>query len=340
MKSIDIEYNQKRSQHRKYGRIQECFYCGKNKKCIQSHSISQSHCLNQLSEEINKQKGVYGFDSITWNWSNWYDGNIIPGEFKLVGTNIASTFTGFCDNDDRTIFSLIDNYDFDDNSPEQCFLYCYRAFARGYHKKREDLKSCESDSKFANENPDYVTRRGYECNIGLTLDMGNFPILMNEWLDNKEFNKLHHFYFRTKVPLPMASSSFTQPSFDIMQHRINDYRIHVPFNHIFLNIIPEEKVTHILISCFESQKKSIQFVDSIKDMYNQGNKDKVGTFLTTFLIFFTENTFFKPSLINDLPYYQKRNLLLSLRNSITDNVQDYFLNNPINESLNLFGNTL
>lgn len=95
MKSIDIEYNQKRSQHRKYGRIQECFYCGKNKKCIQSHSISQSHCLNQLSEEINKQKGVYGFDSITWNWSNWYDGNIIPGEFKLVGTNIASTFTGF-----------------------------------------------------------------------------------------------------------------------------------------------------------------------------------------------------------------------------------------------------
>lgn len=58
----------------------------------------------------------------------------------------------------------------------------------------------------------------------------------------------------------MASSSFAQPSFDIMQHRINDYRIHVPLNHIFLNIIPEEEVTHILISCFESQEKSIQFV--------------------------------------------------------------------------------
>lgn len=212
------------------------------------------------------------------------------GEFKLVGTNIASTFTGFCDNDDRIIFSLIDNYDFDYNSPEQCFLYCYRTFARGYHKKREDLKSCESDSKFANDNPDYVTRRGYECNIGLTLDMGNFPVLMNEWLDNKEFNKLHHFCFRTKNPLPMASSSFAQPSFDIMQHRINDYIIHVPLNHIFLNIIPEEEVTHILISCFESQEKSIQFVDSIRDMYNQGYEDKVGTFLTTFLISFSQRT--------------------------------------------------
>lgn len=76
----------------------------------------------------------------------------------------------------------------------------------------------------------------------------------------------------------MASSSFAQPSFDIMQHRINDYRIHVPLNHIFLNIIPKKEVTHILISCFESQEKSIQFVDSISDMYNQGYKDKVGTF--------------------------------------------------------------
>lgn len=138
----------------------------------------------------------------------------------------------------------------------------------------------------------------------------------------------------------MASSSFTQPSFDIMKRRINDYRGDVPLNHIFLNIIPEEKVTHILISCFKSQDKSMQFVDSIKDVYNQGYKDKVGVFLTTFLIFFTENTFFNPSLINNLSSYQRRNLLLNLEYSIAENTQDYFIENPINGGLNLFENTL
>lgn len=282
---------------------------------------------------------MYGFDSIYWDRSHSDDGNL-PVEFKLVGINIASTFTGFCHKHDREIFRLIDDFDFDYNSPEQCFLYCYRAFARGYHKKREDLKSCKSDSKLANENPSYFARRGEGCNIGLTLDIGNFPELMNEWLDNKNHKELHHFYFKTKVPLPMASSSFTQPSFDIRKRRINDYRGNVPLNHIFLNIIPEEKVTHVLISCFKSQDKSMQFVDSIKDMYNQGHKDGVGTFLTTFLIFFTENTFLKPLLINKLTCYEKRNLLLNLRNSITDGIEDHFIDNPINGSLNLFKDTL
>ncbi len=263
---------------------------------------------------------------------------IQPKDFKLIGINTASTFTGFCHKHDREIFRLIDDFDY--NSSEQCFLYCYRAFARAYHKKREELKSCKSDSRLANENPSYFARRGEDCNIGLTLDIGNFPKLINKWLCDKNHKELHYFYFKTKVSLSMASSSFTQPSFDIMKRRINDYRGDVPLNHIFLNIIPEEKVTHILISCFKSQDKSMQFVDSIKDVYNQGYKDKVGVFLTTFLIFFTENTFFNPSLINNLSSYQRRNLLLNLEYSIAENTQDYFIENPINGSLNLFENTL
>lgn len=51
MNSTNIEYNKERSQHENYGRIKECFYCSKN-KYIQSHSISQSHCLYRLAEEI------------------------------------------------------------------------------------------------------------------------------------------------------------------------------------------------------------------------------------------------------------------------------------------------
>lgn len=69
MNSTNIEYNKEYLQRKNSGRIKECFYCSKN-KCIQSHSISQSHCLYRLAEEIEGQKGVYGFDSIIWDWSN------------------------------------------------------------------------------------------------------------------------------------------------------------------------------------------------------------------------------------------------------------------------------
>lgn len=339
MNYIDIEYNKKRSQHRNCGRIKKCFLCGKD-TCIQSHSISQSRCLHPLAEEIEGQKGVYGFDSVIWKRSDWYNGSVLPGNFKLIGTNIASTFTGFCSDDDRSIFFPIDNSNFDSNSSEQCFLYCYRAFARGYRKKQEEQKSCESKSTFASENPDYVTKNGKECHIALTLDMLDFPNLLNKWLNHKEFNGLYHFHIRTKCFLPVASASIIQPSFDIMNNKTNDYSVDTPLNHIFLNIIPEEQTTHILISCFKSQEKSLHFIDLIKEMYELGKKDELGTYLTTLLVFFTENTFFKPSLINGLVYWKKRNLLLNLRHSICYGIQDHFINNPIKGSWNLFEDML
>lgn len=336
MNYIEPEYKKMYSNFQTKGRINKCFFCGRETGIIMSHSISEKKCLSLLAEEVNGNKGVYGFKHLNWSFSNWYgvDGF---GDFEIVGLNKASTFKGFCASDDKRLFELIDESPFDINSLEQCFLYCYRAFAKAYHAKMEERKSCESDSEYRMRNNEYMAKRKNEIDVGLNIDLKDYPNLMNMWLNNKDYTSIKHFYCKTKSFYPMASSSFCQPSFSINENRLNDYKDYSkPLNHIFINIIPEENCTHILLSCFKQQEKAKLFLEELESMFLI-DKNRVGLFLTTLLIFYTENTFMAPSLIENLSYYAKRMLLLNLRHSVTEGyVRDYFLDNPIRGSFNFF----
>ena len=157
-------------------------------------------------------------------------------------------------------------------------------------------------------------------------------------MENEDYTQLEHICFRTNKFHPIASASFCQPTFTINNNRINDYKqTDRPLNHIFINIVPEKERTYILISCFKNQLNSIKFLSELNEVYKV-DKERFGTFLTTLLVFYTENTFLAPSLINSLPDSLRLNLLLDLRRSITAGIQELFLDNPINGSLNLFKN--
>ena len=101
------------------------------------------------------------------------------------------------------------------------------------------------------------------------------------------------------------------------------------------NIIPEIECTYILLSCFKNQPNSIKFLTELKEVY-EVDKERFGTFLTTLLVFHTENTFMAPSLIESLPDWTKRNLLLNLKHIITSGIQEDLLRIPIKGNLNLF----
>ena len=97
--------------------------------------------------------------------------------------------------------------------------------------------------------------------------------------------------------------------------------------------------TYILLSCFKNQPNSIRFLTELKEVY-EVDQERFGTFLTTLLVFHTENTFMAPSLIESLPYWAKRNLLLNLKHIITPGIQEDLLRIPIKGSLNLFEGSL
>lgn len=162
--------------------------------------------------------------------------------------------------------------------------------------------------------------------------MVNYPGLMNNWLKKRDFGNLYHFHFETNSKLPIAASSFCSPPFTIFKNRINNYiDLSTPLSHVFINIIPEECKTHILVSAFNDQPKAIQFIDELKVAYNT-DKNIMGCFLTATLIFHVENAFITPSLIDSLPSAERRNLLLNLKSEAQENL----FNRYVLGSTNLF----
>lgn len=337
MKFIEANHNRIYSEFQHKGRINKCFYCGTEEDIIASHSVSEKRCLNLLTESVEGKKGVYGFKHFRLSYANWYDPHCFAS-FELVGTKKASTFKGFCKTHDRELFKLLDDSDFDESSMKCKFLHCYRAFAKAVHTKNEELKSCKEESTYKEYNKTYITARKEDAEIGLYLDLLGYDELMNEWLRNEDYTQLEHVCFRTNKFHPIASASLCQPTFSINNKRFNNYKkTDIPLNHLFINIIPEAECTYVLTSCFKNQPSSMAFLQELEEVY-KNDKERLGTFLTTLLVFFTENTFMAPSLINTLPEWRKRLLLLNLRHILTSGIQEDFLRNPIEGTLNLFEN--
>lgn len=339
MNYIESDYKKALSDFQRKGRINKCFYCGKETNIIKSHSISEKKCLDLLVESVGKRKGVYGFKHLLLSYTNWYNPYNFA-DFEIVGLKEASTFKGFCRMHDQDLFKEIDEQRFEEGSLKQYFLYCYRAFAKAVHSKSEELKSCNSHSLYREQYYEYITKRSHDIEIGLNLDLFDYKKKMNKWLKEADYSHLEHFHCKTQTFHPLATASFCQPSFTINNNRINDYTDDTkPLNHIFINIIPEKERTNVLFSCFRDQPLSMRFLTELKDVYEM-DKYHFGRFLTALLIIHTENTFLAPSLIEALSMSERLNLLSNLRNAVTQGIVEQLLDTPIdiNEYINLFNN--
>jgi hypothetical protein len=103
-----------------------------SEKIIRAHSLQKS-----LFKNYAKNGHVYHFEPFTGTHDA--NKNLWP---NLVGINKATTFSGFCERHDSQIFSNIEIIPFQ-NTPEQRFLYHYRAFAQMYYDKAYKFKVIE-----------------------------------------------------------------------------------------------------------------------------------------------------------------------------------------------------
>jgi len=102
-------------------------------KIIRAHSLQK-----RIFKDHAKNGHVYQFEPFTGRHDA--DRNLWP---DLIGINEATTFLGFCKRHDSQIFSSIEDLPFQ-NTPEQKFLYHYRAFAQMYYDKAYKFKIIES----------------------------------------------------------------------------------------------------------------------------------------------------------------------------------------------------
>ena len=285
-----ITFQKRLSELKKFSKIEECFYHDKTQckgKIKLSHSIQKNGRLSILEEEINGNKLIYSFTSIVP--SKQY----MIQTLEPIGKAKASTFFGFCDYHDSTLFSIIENHPFD-NSDKHCFLHSYRAFAHSYHYKNEEykslpllLKDLPQDLRFLR---DFATKMGVD-------DMNFYKKKIDSLIEKDDYSGLQYFTYILPDLYPIACSSTITPDYTYNGSAMNNHLdSNIKFSPIMITVLPDFNQTIIILSCFSNDNKAEQFIDELEVL----NDYKLKKAISSLLISYAENTFFSPKLWNGL----------------------------------------
>lgn len=288
-----LELRKALSDFKKTGRITECF-CHDKSKCNgdikQSHSIQRNGRLSIIEGNVNGNQVIYTFTETE------FDENHYCKSLKPIGKGVASTFFGFCDYHDTTLFSPIENFPFD-NSDKQCFLHTYRAFAHSYHRKKEELKAYKTKSEYTKIIPQDILDSMIEgAEMGMT-DGELEKKKLDDLLDNQEYDGLEYFTYVTPEKFPIACSSQISPQYSYYGTPLNNHiDPNVPYSLLMLTVLPDNNQTIIIFSCFPDDSKAVLFLDEL----NALSKFHLEKAISSILITCAENTFFAPALWDKL----------------------------------------
>ena len=112
---------------------------------VKAHSV-QGALVRRIARDGHVYGSVYSIENLQRN-----PGEIVPG---LIGVNLATTFTGFCNLHDTKIFAPIEIGDFV-AAPEQCFLLAYRAVPRSVREARLFRECGGASSRRATTSPGF-----------------------------------------------------------------------------------------------------------------------------------------------------------------------------------------
>ncbi len=265
----------------------------KGKIGMKAHSIQNTRVLGRLVR-----------DNHIWIINN--DVNNIGPEFKLVGRNQATTFTGFCNEHDVKIFAPIEKENLYSGTEEQHFLYAYRSFARSYHKKLEELKGksyilseFELDEHF---------QAGFEKQkFIINKDFDYYKTEFDDILLSKKYHKLETISIELNYEVKFAVNSFFQLEYDLNNNLLNNFSdFDKLIKPLMLNIFPQNGKSYILLSCF---KQDIflykEFLETIKKM----KKEKLFLTLNNLIAFYCENFVISPDFFDKWSEREKTNFL-------------------------------
>ncbi len=137
----------------KHSISKKCFYPGNDDsscrgKIIDSHTVSKKSSLRKIAVESK----VYHFKpDINLTFDN--DGELV---LKEIGINQASTFPGFCQHHDNSMFAPIDDTTFEANEYNS-FLLGFRALTKEIYAKERAISLIEKMREF-DKGKDFMTQ--------------------------------------------------------------------------------------------------------------------------------------------------------------------------------------
>ena len=299
------QFNRSLPDLKKHRTIKECFHHKKEEckgKIKQAHSIQKNGKLSILEGDVNKNKSLYTFT------------NFISSEKSLIeelvplGKGEASTFFGFCDYHDTTLFSEIENNKFDFDNPKHLFLHSYRAFAHSYHKKKEEFKLYDNieNSKLKNIVSTFqkeIMQFGNKVSIN---ELDRSKKYLDFAIENGHWENLEYIAYEKEGLFPIAVSSQLCPLVSYRNIPINNHlEYHIPFENLMLTFLPDLESTLAIIAAFPNQKKAIKLIEELNEL----NDLKLEYAITSLIIANCENSFFSPLFWNCLSKKEQRKLL-------------------------------
>ena len=218
-------------------RIKRCIYPIENNcrgSIIKAHSI-QNRILKSISN--NGIIKMIGFE-VNSDISLMHD----------VGREKATTFTGFCQHHDKTIFQPIEDEPYK-GTDKQKFLFAYRAFAFDYHKKHEHakvLKNCAEEYGLSNSEETQI----YLCGNDFALNsLAKTKCFFDQALINKEYGILDGIELTLTGCARIAVCSSYWIKYDLQGTPICDMKSDKVdrLRYVFISVFPQESTTHILL---------------------------------------------------------------------------------------------
>jgi len=284
-------------------KIKTCFHHQKDKckgKIKQAHSIQKNGRLSIIEGDVNGNQCIYTFTSCIVSEKSALE-DLVP-----IGKKEASTFFGFCDYHDSTLFSPIENFEFD-GSDKHCFLHSYRSFAHSYHRKNEEAQVfSDQESIFIKRFPKIVIEKML---LGATLglkDMAPFKSKLDHMIQNEIYDGLEYLVYEKKGVFPIAVSSLMSPKVSYKNYPMNNHiDPDIPYSQLMITFLPDKNKTIVILAAFEEDTKSIRLLNELDELYDYYLEKAI----SSLIIANCENTFFSPLFWNSLSKKEKRALL-------------------------------
>lgn len=292
-----LDQNQKEIKKRlreleKVSYVKECFH--KDEKClgsiISAHSIQNNKILKKISENG---------EVLCFSRSGDYDGT--KRLLSKTGRKKATTFTGFCQYHDNTIFSSIENRDYQQKDTEQEFLFAYRALAQEYHAKKTAKKTLESaiEQSSNKSRADLLETDLIGTNKGLE-ELETYKGKLNEALDNKNFDILETLIIKLHGEYKIAVSSFFAVENDFNGDTINSMSdFSKELKAFCLTIFPQSGKTYVLFSYLKKHKKTLGSV--LTQIQKNRSVDDIKKVISNIIVVHTENFVISPSTWDKIP---------------------------------------
>jgi hypothetical protein len=215
--------------------------------CIKAHSIQNGQILDQLASKNHVVMAVAK--------QNLNTGPEI--EFKQVGRNEATTFTGLCQKHDSELFRPIDINEFDVSNPQQKFLIAYRSVLRELHTRIEaaiDLQTRYQKSvELGKCDPNNLDISKLVTNtLANACDFYKYKQVYDKIYNSNSFTKIEHECIRIERNCPLAVSSLFDPIKSISGQK----RLEPKF--IVLNVFPQKRDTIILLSYLRDHQQALK----------------------------------------------------------------------------------